>query len=97
MDSHILNTIRLQNDFSCLVDLQPGKLMLIYRASKDGFSVDNFHSFLIQKMGDTIDNLTLIRSDVGDIFGGFTKLSWEQPQGVIFIIYIIYFFFFNRN
>ena len=91
MDSHILNTIRLQNDFSFLVDLQPGKLMLIYRASKDGFSVDNFH----QKMGDTINNLTLIRSDVGDIFGGFTKLSWEQPQGVIFIIYIIYFFFFN--
>ena len=47
MDSHILNTIRLQNDFSFLVDLQPGKLMLIYRASKDGFSVDNFHQKIL--------------------------------------------------
>ena len=86
MDSHILNTIRLQNDFSCLVDLQPGKLMLIYRASKDGFSIDNFH----QKMGDTINNLTIIRSDVGDIFGGFTKLSWEKPQNAVIFMFLLY-------
>ena len=79
MDSCIINTQCLQDDFSRLVDLQPGRLELIYRATRDGFSVDDFH----QKMGSTLNNLTVIRSEVGDIFGGYTKLSWNKPQEVI--------------
>ena len=55
MDSCIFNTQCLQDDFSRLVDLQPARLELIYRATRDGFSVDDFH----QKMGSTLNNLTV--------------------------------------
>jgi len=47
-------------------------LELIMRGSRDGFSAKMFHDICDGK-GPTI---TIIESDAGKIFGGFTSLAW---------------------
>jgi hypothetical protein len=49
-------------------------LKLQYRATRDGFSAQNFHS-----QCDGIPNtLTIIKSTNGNIFGGFTEKKWQS-------------------
>jgi hypothetical protein len=48
---------------------------LLYRASRDGFSANDFHS----KCDDIPNTLTIIKvKDQPHIFGGFTGASWED-------------------
>ena len=47
------------------------KLKVIYRATRDGFTVDKFHS-LVDNQGPT---LTVILSKDGFLFGGFASKS----------------------
>ncbi len=49
------------------------KWQLIYRASKDGFNPSSFHA----KCDDKPNLLVIIKSDNGNVFGGFTEQSWS--------------------
>jgi BTB/POZ domain-containing protein KCTD9 len=50
------------------------KLNLIYKASRDGFKAIDFHSRCDNK-GATI---SVIKSEHGKTFGGFTNLDWNS-------------------
>ena len=47
---------------------------LQYRATRDGFSAQNFHA----KCDTTANTLTIIKSTNGNIFGGFTEKAWNS-------------------
>lgn len=49
---------------------------LIYKASKDGFSSQNFHNFC-DNQGETI---TVIKSSNGYIFGGYNPVNWTSSS-----------------
>ncbi|GJJ75075.1 hypothetical protein EMPS_07433 [Entomortierella parvispora] len=58
---------------------QPPKLVLQYRATRDGFDAANFHMACDQR-GPT---LTVVRADNGAVFGGYNSSSWSShPSGV---------------
>lgn len=47
---------------------------LIFRASKDGFTASSFHS----KVNDKGPTIILIKSKNGNVFGGYTGVSWTS-------------------
>jgi hypothetical protein len=47
---------------------------LQYRATKDGFSAQNFHT----KCDTVANTLTIIKSTNENIFGGFTEKAWDS-------------------
>ncbi|EFC42630.1 predicted protein [Naegleria gruberi] len=49
---------------------------LLYRASNDGFTAQSFH----QKCDHQGKTVTIVRSEYGNIFGGFTSQDWESPK-----------------
>jgi hypothetical protein len=49
-------------------------LNLIYKGTRDGLTNNSFHS-KCDNMGPTI---TLIKSEFGKTFGGYTNLSWSK-------------------
>lgn len=70
--SYILNSQEI-HDLLDLCEFNPGfKWKLIYRASDDGFSSNNFHL----KCDDYLDTLTLIKTNDNYVFGGYTSLPW---------------------
>jgi len=50
---------------------------LQYRATRDGFSAQNFHT----KCDTAANTLTIIKSTNGNIFGGFTENAWKSTGG----------------
>jgi hypothetical protein len=52
------------------------KWNLIYRASQDGFEAANFHSECDNKP----NTLVIIKSENGNIFGGYTEQSWNAGR-----------------
>jgi len=52
----------------------PVKFKLLYRASVDGFKGENFH----KKVDGHAPTLTIIRSNYGKVFGGFSDLEWNS-------------------
>ena len=74
LDSNILNgslqckLVQLCEFSQC----QDWKLM--YRASRDGFSSKNFHS----KCDNMESTLTVIKSESGNVFGGYTDKAWDS-------------------
>jgi hypothetical protein len=50
------------------------KWKLIYRASKDGFEKDKFHA----KCDYKTNTLVIIKSENGNVFGGYTEQSWSS-------------------
>lgn len=52
---------------------QSDNLVLLYRASRDGFSASDFH----QKCDYKTSTLVIIRSASGNVFGGYTEASWD--------------------
>jgi len=50
---------------------------LLYRATRDGFSAQNFHT----KCDTAAYTLTIIKSTNGNIFGGFTAKAWNSTYG----------------
>jgi hypothetical protein len=50
------------------------KWNLIYKASQDGFEASSFHS----KCDSKPNTLVLIKSEIGNIFGGYTEQSWSD-------------------
>jgi hypothetical protein len=53
------------------------RLELLYRASRDGFKVTDFHR-LCEHKGATV---TVIRSKEGYVFGGYVDQSWNCSKG----------------
>ncbi len=49
-------------------------MKLQYRASRDGFSAQNFHN----KCDGIANTLTIIKSEHGNIFGGFREKAWNS-------------------
>ena len=52
------------------------KIVRLYKASSNGFEASVFHSFCDNK-GPT---LTLIKTNAGHTFGGFTTISWDSSN-----------------
>ena len=50
------------------------RLQVVYRATRDGFDKEKFHS-LVDNQGPT---LTVILSKDGFLFGGYTSKSWKH-------------------
>ncbi len=50
---------------------------LQYRATRDGFSAQNFHT----KCDTAANTLTIIKSTNGNIFGGFVEKVWNSTGG----------------
>jgi len=46
---------------------------LIYRASENGFRITDFHA----KCNNVLNTFTLIKTTKSNVFGGYTKLSWD--------------------
>jgi len=52
---------------------------LKYRASKDGFSAQNFHT----KCDGVSNTLTIIKTTNGNIFGAFAEKAWTNGTHVV--------------
>ena len=51
------------------------KFTLLYRASRDGFGAQEFHS----KCDNISKTLAIIKAkDSGNVFGGYTEATWDQ-------------------
>ena len=58
-----------------MIPYKSGKWCLLFRASRDGFAADSFHS----KCDDKGPTVTVVRSG-SFIFGGFTEAAWGCPD-----------------
>lgn len=89
IDSDILDD-NLKKKFSILIEYDgKSSLKLLYRGSRNGFQASAFHS-CCDNVSDTV---TVIKTTGGYIFGGFTAITWNNPQnrGNFKIIYTITF------
>jgi len=74
IDSAILDLNGLTNLYHICAFKKPKKLCLLYRASVDGFDAARFH----EKCDYTPNTLTVVKSNNGFIFGGFTTQMWTN-------------------
>jgi hypothetical protein len=51
--------------------------ILLYRATRDGFSASAFH----EKCDGKDNTITIIKTDSDDVFGGFTAAKWSSHNG----------------
>jgi hypothetical protein len=66
--------ILTDNEKSALVSITNLRsFRLLYRATRDGFFADVFHS----KCDNINPTLTLIRSNLNSVFGGYTNIQWN--------------------
>lgn len=72
MDSAILSSQEIDN----LHDITGyrGSLTLLYRASRDGFKSQSFHS----RCSDKEKTITIIKSTLNYVFGGYTSVPWNK-------------------
>ena len=76
MSESILVTTPKQKAFviSVIHDINPtSNIKLLYRGSRDGWEAKDFHR-LCDNQGPT---LTIVKSSVGRISGGFTTIPWK--------------------
>lgn len=67
----------LTNELLDLCEILPDeKIRLVYRASKHGFSADQFHFWC----DDVPNTLMIIKSTCGSIFGGYTNAAWDKSN-----------------
>jgi hypothetical protein len=57
-------------------DFKEKQFILLWRGSRDGFRVGEFHS----RCDGHPNTLTVILDTKGNIFGGFTPVEWESPE-----------------
>ncbi len=79
-DSKIL-TPNQQNELTKLCEFPVGqKWKLQYRASRDGFASDDFHT----KCDGISNTLTVIKATSENIFGGFAEEVWSSSEGSVY-------------
>jgi hypothetical protein len=78
-DSNILIESKREKEFSLKLLEWSGykKIELIYRGSRDGALSKNFH----EKCDNQGPTITLIKNEKGNIFGGFSSVSWTSQGG----------------
>ena len=79
LDSIILKDLPKINDYikKLLEWTKSKKMELIYRATRDGTTPQKFHDFCDNK-GPTI---ILYKNEKGNVFGGYTSISWSNNGG----------------
>ena len=78
LESIILQETNKVNELMVLCEfLSNQKFNLIYRASQDGFEAAKFH----EKCDDKPNTFILIKSENGNVFGGYTEQSWSGKGG----------------
>jgi len=94
-DSNILNESRREKEFNMKLLEWSGykKIELIYRATRDGTLSKNFH----EKCDNKGPTISLIKNEKGNIFGGFSSISWTSqgnnksaPNSFLFTLSNIY-------
>ena len=94
-DSNILIESKREKEFSLKLLEWSGykKIELIYRATRDGVLSKNFH----EKCDNQGPTMTLIKNEKGNIFGGFSSVSWtsygnykQAPNSFLFTLTNIY-------
>jgi len=74
LESIILQETDKVNELMVLCGFESNqKFSLIYRASQDGFEAAKFHS----KCDDKPNTFIMIKSENGNVFGGYTEQSWS--------------------
>ena len=75
-DSNILTTSSEASDLLKVCEFDSNrKLTLVYRASRDGFSTEQFHA----KCDKIPKTLSIIKArDSGNVFGGYTQCTWNH-------------------
>jgi hypothetical protein len=78
IDSVILSEVEKGNEYLNKLYEWTGynKMELIYRGTRDGSNSNIFHN-KCDNQGPTI---CLFKNDKGNIFGGYTSISWESPN-----------------
>jgi hypothetical protein len=66
-----------QNQLNKFYGNENEKWNLVYKATKDGFTIDDFHR-CCDDQGPTI---TIIESSNNYLFGGYTSIGWNHHQG----------------
>jgi hypothetical protein len=56
---------------------QISRFVLVYRGSRDGFTARAFHT----KVDSYQKTFTIVKSDYGNIFGGYTEVGWSGATG----------------
>lgn len=72
MSSNILSDLQFK-ELETICEFKSINWSLIYRASKDGFGANDFHS----KCNDKENTLVIIKSTNGNVFGGYTEQNWN--------------------
>ena len=94
-DSNILIESKREKEFSLkLIEwCRYKKMELIYRGTRDGALSKNFH----EKCDNKGPTITLIKNEKGNIFGGFSSVSWtsygnwkQAPNSFLFSLTNIY-------
>jgi hypothetical protein len=78
LESTILVSLDLKDDLFnlCGFDIRRDQLKLLYRGSLHGFTATDFHA----KCDNIAKTLTVIKTESGDIFGGYTEATWNAPS-----------------
>ena len=79
IDSKILKKSKKEIEliYTILEWINPKRLELIYRGTRDGTKPENFHN-LCDNKGPTV---TLFKNEKGNIFGGYASISWTSNGG----------------
>jgi hypothetical protein len=77
--SQILKDLKQSFELIKLCEFSPNdKWTLLYRATRDGFDSDDFHS----KCDGHSNTLTIVKAKHSEfIFGGYTTVSWDDSSG----------------
>ena len=78
IDSLIINESGNSNEYLNKLSEWTGfqKFELLYRGTRDGSEIKKFH----EKCDNKGPTICLIKNDKGNIFGGYTPISWTTPQ-----------------
>ena len=76
IDSTIISNYTMENRLVKLCKLSGKQFKLLYRASRDGFAASSFHA----KCDQQPNTLTVIKTTIGCIFGGYTSVSWDSKS-----------------
>merc|ERR1712154_139735 len=89
IDSKILNNKQKRHLMKLVPSGMKRRWKNIYRASKHGFAAYSFH----QKVDNKGPTVIVIRSSIGNIFGGYTSIPWQSSGSYKFdadaFIYIL--------
>lgn len=77
-DSKIINTEDLKSKLIQICEFKDKpNWEFLYRGSENGFKWTEFHAIRDNKS----PTLLIIKTNDGSIFGGYTKINWNQPGG----------------